>query len=127
MGFAELGQPWFQPQLGEVGGGGNMQFLPALKIELAGYIAQFGKCTLQMRQRCAEFGRGADTGTTAHDKFNAQKVFKRLDPLSNGGSGQSEQFTGAFERPGAYGHFQGLKRLQVGSDHHSGMVNAAFS
>ncbi len=50
-----------------------------------------------MRQRGPEFRSGANAGTAANDKFDAEKVLERLNPLTRGGGGQPEQFAGSLE------------------------------
>ena len=86
-----------------------MQFLPTLKVKLVGCDAELGECAFQVRHRRLELRSRPDTGTAAYDKVDAEKVLERLDPLSNSGGGQTEQFPGALERSRPNREFERLK------------------
>ena len=86
-----------------------MQFLPALKIKLAGCGAKLGERALQVRQRRPQLWSRANAGTAADDKFDAEKVLERLDPLPRSGGSKTEQFPGAFERSRPNCEFERLK------------------
>ena len=113
MRISKAGESGGQPKLHEVGGGSDMNFLPALKVQLAGDNAEFDERALKMRQRRAKFGRWTQARAAANDKFDAQKVLERLDALPHSSGGQAQQLAGPPERPRSNRELKCLKRLQM--------------
>jgi hypothetical protein len=98
MRMAKLGESRGKPELNQISGGSNVEFLPTLQIKLTRDGAKLGEGALEVGQRCPEFRSRAKSGAAAHDKLDAEIIFECLDALSDGGGSQPEQFTSPFER-----------------------------
>ena len=109
MRLAKTGESRAQPEFDQIRRGSDMQFLPALKIKLAGCGAELGERALQVGHRRPELKCGANAGAATYDKFDAEKVLERLNPLPSSSGGQTEQFPGALERSRPNREFERLK------------------
>ena len=127
MRLAKTGESRAQPEFDQIRRCSDMQFLPALKVKLAGCGTKLGERALQVGQRCPQFESGANASAATYDKFDAEEVLERFDPLPRGGSGQTEQFPSALEGSRPNRELERLKCLQMRSGGHLKMLNATFS
>ena len=111
MRCAKLGESRGKPELDQIGRGSNVEFLPTLQVKLARDGAKFDERALEVRQRRPEFRSRTNAGAAAHDKLDAEIIFECLDPLSDSGGGQPEQFTGPLERSRPNRELKRLERL----------------
>jgi hypothetical protein len=80
-----------------------------------------------MRQCTGKHLRRLQSSASALDECETQKILQCLDPLSNCGSRNRNVFRSACQRSRANRQFEGLQRLQMGSDNHGIMLKFFFS
>jgi hypothetical protein len=123
----EGGDPRLQPQVGEVGSGGNVNLGTALQIEQRRRRFQLAERRAQMGDGGSQGGGGLETRAAAHEQIDTEIVLERLQPLTDGGGRDPQDGGRRLQRSGAERQLQRLQRAKMWRRRHESKLKVGFS